>query len=162
MQGDMQNKIPCLKRRRMKTEKARHWTRKVSEFMLSNLLGTAVDTAVLWMCSTYLFTGYAGTYLLSPLISFEFAVTVNFLCSYFFIWKDRVRRKTHRRRSFFRHFGAYNLSCTGVFLLKMGILLIVERMTRWDVVFCNLLALCVSGCINFSMNEWVIFRKKKR
>lgn len=157
----MQNWTPCLKRQTM-TEKIRPWTRKISGFVASNLLGTAVDTAVLWVCSTYLFSGYAGTYLLSPVISFECAVSVNFLCSYFFIWKDRVTRKRHRKTSFFRHYGAYNLSCTGVFLLKMGFLLIIERITRWDVVFCNLLALCVSGCVNFVMDEWVIFKKKKR
>ena len=44
----------------------------------------------------------------------------------------------------------------------MGFLLIIERITRWDVVFCNLLALCVSGCVNFVMDEWVIFKKKKK
>lgn len=157
----MPSRTLCLKRRMM-TEKTRRWTKKLSGFVASNLLGTAVDTAVLWVCSTYLFSGYAGTYILSPVISFEFAVTVNFLCSYFYIWKDRVTRKRQRRASFLRHYGAYNLSCTGVFILKMGFLLIIERITRWDVVFCNLLALCFSGCVNFAMNEWVIFRKKKQ
>lgn len=143
-----------------KTKKIRPWAKKISEFLMSNLLGTAVDTAVLWICSKYLFSGYAATYILSPVISFEFAVSVNFLCSYFFIWKDRITGKRRRRRSFFRHYGAYNLSCTSVFILKMGFLLLIERLTGWNVVFCNLLALCVSGCLNFAMNEWVIFRKK--
>lgn len=157
----MQSRTRCQKRLIM-TERTRRWTKKISEFIASNLLGTTVDTAVLWICSTYLFSGYAGTYILSPVISFECAVSVNFLCSYFFIWKDRVTRKRRRKASFLRHYGAYNLSCTGVFILKMGFLLIIERITRWDVIFCNLLALCVSGCVNFAMNEWVIFRKKHK
>jgi hypothetical protein len=29
-------------------------------------------------------------------------------------------------------------------------------------VVCNLAALCISGLINFSMGEWVIFRQKRK
>ena len=32
---------------------------------------------------------------------------------------------------------------------------------KWDPVICNLVALCFSGILNFSMNEFVIFRKKE-
>lgn len=31
--------------------------------------------------------------------------------------------------------------------------------TKWDPVICNLLALCVSGLLNFVLNEFVIFRR---
>ena len=44
---------------------------KVPKFILVNALGTVVDTAVLWLLSSRIFSGYAGEYLLSPLISFE-------------------------------------------------------------------------------------------
>lgn len=44
--------------------------------------------------------------------------------------------------------------------MKMGFLLLFEVIFGWDVVYCNLAALCISGIINFSMGEWVIFRKK--
>jgi putative flippase GtrA len=139
--------------------KALETIRKILSFFVSNLLGTLVDTGVLWACSSLLFTSYWGKYLLSPFISFECAVLVNFLCSYFIIWKDRISRKT--KLSFFRHYAGYNLSCTGVFLLKMVFLLIIERLSGWHVVICNLLALCISGVLNFAMGEWVVFRKKK-
>ena len=44
-----------------------------------SLLGTAVDTLVLWLCSHYIFSGsYAGRNVISPVISFECAVRVNF------------------------------------------------------------------------------------
>ncbi len=46
------------------------------------------------------------------------------------------------------------------FLVKMGILLLIELLFGWNVVICNLAALCISGIINFSMGEWVIFRQK--
>jgi len=126
-----------------------------------SLLGTAVDTLVLWLCSHYIFSGsYAGRNVISPVISFECAVLVNFCNSYFLVWKDRISKKGVR--SFFRHYGAYNLSCTGTFFVKMLLLQAIVLITRLDVVICNLIALCFSGLINFTMNEKVIFRKKKK
>lgn len=131
------------------------------KFLLTSGIGTAVDTAVLWLISHHVFHSYAGDYLLSPFISFECAVFTNFCCSFFFVWKDRIEN----RRSiglFFRKYGLYNASATVVFLMKMGILLLIELFTGWNVVICNLCALCISGLMNFSMGEWVIFRKKKQ
>ena len=132
---------------------------RIPKFVAGNLLGTLVDTLVLWVFSHFVFRGYVGKVIISPLISFECAVFVNFLMAYYVTWKDRVSQLTSR--SFFRHYGAYNASCTGSFLVKMGLLMLIQWLSKWDVVICNLLALCVSGCINFSMNEFVIFKKKK-
>lgn len=130
------------------------------EFSLSTLLGTGVDMLVLWVCSDRLLHGsYVGENIVSPFISFEFAVLTNFTVAYFFVWKDRVTQRSVV--SFFRHYGGYNLSCTGVFLIKMCFLLLIQYVSKWDVLLCNLLALCVSGLVNFALNEWVIFRKKK-
>lgn len=131
---------------------------KVPKFILVNGLGTVVDTAVLWLLSDHVFSTYVGMYLISPLISFEFAVFANFCCSFLFIWKDRVEQGGVRL--FFKKYLLYNVSCTMTFLLKMGFLLVFELLFGWDVVICNLAALCVSGIINFCMSEWVIFRKK--
>lgn len=131
---------------------------KIPKFIASNALGTVVDTAVLWLFSHFVFENYVGDYLISPLISFECAVFTNFLCSFFFIWKDRVDRRPHY---FFRKYLFYNLSSTGVFLIKMGFLLLAELITGWNVVICNLIALCFSGTLNFTMGEWVIFRNRK-
>ncbi|MCM1035616.1 MAG: GtrA family protein [Paludibacter sp.] len=130
------------------------------EFSLSTLLGTGVDMLVLWICSDFLFKdSYIGENILSPFISFECAVLTNFVVAYFFVWKDRV---THRSvTSFFRHYAGYNLSCTSVFLIKMCFLLAIQYLSKWDVLICNLLALCFSGIFNFILNEWVIFRKKE-
>ncbi|MBQ1708187.1 MAG: GtrA family protein [Bacteroidales bacterium] len=125
-----------------------------------SLIGTAVDTAVLWVCSHLLFSGsYFGRNILSPTISFECAVFVNFCSCYFFVWKDRISQRG--TRSFFRHYAGYNASCTGAFLLKMGLLQLVLWITGLDVVWCNLIALCFSGLFNFTMSDRVIFRKKK-
>lgn len=140
------------------TQNQKKWTVKVPAFIITNLIGTAVDTVVLWLFSDYVFHGYAGIYVFSPFISFECAVLVNYLCSCLFIWRDRVQNRS--LRSLVRRYLAYNASCTGVFFLKMCFLLLIERLSGWDVIYCNLLALCVSGCVNFAMNEWVVFRKK--
>ena len=135
------------------------WFRKITAFVASNFLGTVVDTVVLWLCSHFLFKSYVGQYIVSPVISFECSVFVNFLNCYFFIWKTRISKRT--KGSFFRHFLGYNLSCVGVFIIKMGLLLLIERILGWNVVFCNLLALCFTGFVNFAMGEFVIFRRKK-
>jgi len=40
-------------------------------------------------------------------------------------------------------------------------LLAIERLTGWDVVICNLLAMGVSGVLNFIINNLIIFKKGK-
>ena len=122
----------------------------------TSLAGTLVDTLVLWILSDLVFTkGYWGEYVVSPAISFQCAVITNFLISYFYVWKDRKKS-----RNPFLTFLYYDLSCTAVFLLRLGFLLLVERIFGWDVVICNLVAMCVTGIINFVMNNQVIFRKR--
>lgn len=133
--------------------------KRVPKFIVGNVVGTLVDTLVLWVFSHFVFDGYVGEVIVSPVISFECAVLVNFLLSYHFIWKDRVPQMTSR--SFLVHFWPYNISCIGGFLVKMGALMLIQYLTKWDVVICNLLALCVSGTFNFAMNEFVVFRKRK-
>lgn len=134
--------------------------KRFAGYFCASLLGTGVDTLVLWLCAHFLFSGsYFGRNILSPIISFECAVLVNFCSSYFLVWKDRISRYT--AGSFFRHYGAYNLSCTGTFFIKMGLLQLIVLISGFDVVICNLIALCFSGLINFTMNETVIFKRRK-
>lgn len=129
------------------------------KFVAGNLTGTLVDTLVLWVFSHLVFHAYVGKMVISPAISFEFAVFTNFVVSYNMTWRDRISQRSIK--SFFRHYGAYNISCTVGFLIKMGMLLLIQALSKWDVVICNLLALCVSGTYNFMMNEMVVFRKRK-
>ena len=142
------------------TDRSASLLKRFAGYFFASLLGTGVDTLVLWLCSHFLFEGsYFGRNVLSPVISFECAVLVNFCTSYFFIWRERIAR--YNASSFFRHYGAYNLSCTGTFLVKMGFLQIFVLWLGLDVVICNLIALCFSGLINFAMNETVVFKRKK-
>ena len=132
--------------------------KRFPKFFAGNLLGTAIDTLVLWLFSHFVFHGYIGQVIISPVISFECAVMTNYVFSYFVTWKDRISQVS--TRSFFRRFVGYNATCTGTFILKMGILMLIQWLTKLDVVICNLLALCVSGVVNFLMDNFVVFKKK--
>lgn len=134
--------------------------KRLPKFIGVNIIGTAVDTAVLWIFSHYILHGYVGEYIISPLISFECAVLSNYLFSYFGIWKDRSDK--HDSKIFAKKYVIYNLSSSAVFILKMGILLGIELVSGWNVVICNLAALCISGLVNFSLSEWVIFKNKAK
>lgn len=70
--------------------------KRFAEFSASSLLGTIVDTVVLWVFSKWVFSTYFGQYIVSPAISFECAAVTNFVVAYFLIWKDRVSRRTAR------------------------------------------------------------------
>lgn len=131
---------------------------KYIKFIASRAIGTLVDTFVLWLCSAYLFGGgYWATYIISPFISFEVATMSNFLCSYYWIWRSRI---SHRGgRSFWRHFVGFNLSSGAGFVVKMVFLLLFERLFGWSVVVCNLVALTISGVLNYALADSVVFRK---
>lgn len=131
---------------------------KYIKFIASRAIGTLVDTLVLWLCSAYLFGGgYWATYVISPFISFEVATMSNFLCSYYWIWRSRI---SHRgSRSFWRHFVGFNLSSGAGFVVKMVFLLLFERLFGWSVVVCNLVALTISGVLNYALADSVVFRK---
>lgn len=132
------------------------------KFMGTSVVGTIVDTLVLWILSDFIFTkGYWGEYVISPVISFQCALTANFLISYFYVWKDRTVVSGASTKRFFKLYFTYNLSGSAVFLLRLGALLIIEKFTGWDVVICNLLAMCVSGVLNFTINNMFIFKRKK-
>ncbi|AEJ60345.1 hypothetical protein Spith_0058 [Spirochaeta thermophila DSM 6578] len=128
------------------------------KFFASRLVGTGVDTFVLWLASSFLFSSYVGKYLVAPALSFEVAMLHNYTISYFWIWRKRIR---HRGAAdFFRRLLPYNLSVLFGFGVKMVLLLLLERLFHWDVVWCNLGALTVSGVINFFLGELVVFKKR--
>ena len=61
------------------------------KFIGTSAVGSIVDTLVLWLLSDLVFTkGYLGEYIVSPIISFQCAVIVNFTLAYFYIWRDRT------------------------------------------------------------------------
>lgn len=132
------------------------------KFLGTSIVGTMVDMLVLWIFSDFVFKeGYWGEYVFSPIISFQCAVSVNFLISYFYVWRDRRVSDSGIRR-FVKLYLAYDLTGSAVFLLRLGILLLIERFTGWDVLLCNIIAMCFSGLLNFTISNLLIFRKKKQ
>ena len=130
------------------------------QFVVSRLLGTGVDTLILWICSTFIFSSYWEVYVLSPIISFEFAVLSNFLGSYFWIWKSRIGRRS--TSDFCIRFLMFNLSSGAGFLMKMFFLLIFQKIFGWDVIYCNLAALLISGLFNYFVADMLVFKSRKR
>lgn len=130
---------------------------KYLKFIASRAIGTGVDTLVLWFLSHFVFEGgYWATYVISPVISFEAAVMSNYLCSYFWIWRERIVQ--HGKRTFWGRFLAFNLSSFAGFGVKMLFLLLLEHIFGWSVVVCNLVALTFSGLLNFLLSDTLIFR----
>lgn len=130
-----------------------------SEFVLTRVFGTGVETFILWICSEYLFESYFWVYIFSPVVGFEFAVMSNFLFSYFWIWGARIKNKSFH--NFLYRFSLFNLSSITGFLVKMIFLLIFERIFGWNVIYCNLVALLISGLLNFFLADMWVFRNKK-
>ena len=112
------------------------------KFLISRALGTGVDTLVLWLLSHFIFGGgYWTTYILSPIISFECAVVSNFLCSYFWIWRERVKHPSVG--SFWRHFVAFNLSSFAGFGVKM--LFLLQPCSTLHIWYFELFSLRIGG-----------------
>ena len=132
---------------------------KYLKFVFNRLLVTGVDTLVLWIFSDFIFSSsYFGRNIISPTISFEAAVICNFFCSYYWIWKNNTDKRG--KKSFLFKFAVFNLSAILGFLIKMGFLLLFEAIFGWDVVVCNLVALLISGLLNFGF-DILIFKKPK-
>ena len=131
------------------------------KFLGASAAGTAVDMLVLWILSDFVFSeGYVREYILSPLLSFQCAVFVNYTVFYFYVWKDRVA-SLRSLSFFFRRYIRYNLSCSTVFLLRYCIILLIGKFTSWDVMICSVLAMCVTGIINFILTDILVFRNSR-
>ena len=121
---------------------------RYAKFAGTSVVGSIVDTLVLWLLSDLIFTrGYWGEYIISPLISFQCAVAVNYMISYFYVWKDRTRKRPDASaRSFFKLYGAYNLSNSAVLLFRLGIL---QTVACQITDFLALSTLDISTCTAF-------------
>lgn len=128
------------------------------KFTIRGLVGTAVDTAVLWVLTTYAFKTYLTKYLLAPSISFEVGILVGYVIIYFWIWNHRV---LNNFKDFIRRIPKYNLAVLFSFGVKLILLNVIQQIFHFEVVICNLIALFFSGFINFFTNEKIVFKEKK-
>lgn len=135
---------------------------RLFKYSTGSLAGTTTDTLVLWLLSSCFFESKTGINLVSPTISWICAVFVNFLVSYYFVWKDRVVKSKSTKKTFIGRLGTYYASCFVAFLIKMAILQLIVNLLVWNIVICNLMALCISGFCNYTINDNLTFKKKKR
>jgi len=128
------------------------------KFTIRGLVGTIIDTAVLWVLITYVFSTYITRFLLAPTISFEVGILVGYVIIYFWIWNHRVHNNL---KDFIRRIPKYNFAVLFSFGVKLLILNLIKQLFHLDVIYCNLIALFFSGFINFFANEKIIFKEKK-
>jgi len=130
---------------------------KITKFTLRGIAGAVVDTSVLWVLTRLLFHSYFTTYILAPSISYEVGILFAYIICYFWIWNHRVH---HNINDFLRRIPSYNIAALVSLGVKMLMLIAVERISHFHVVICNLLALSVSGSVNFFASEKIIFKKR--
>lgn len=135
--------------------KSRHLA-QFTKHLVNNITGTLIDTFFLWLLSTFYFETHIGKYVIAPAISFEIAMLKNFFTSYFWIWHERVEK---RPGEFLKKLFLYNLNCFFTFLGKLGIILLIDAFTDLNVVYCNLIALLLTGTANYLIQDKMIFRR---
>ena len=132
--------------------------KNLTKFTLKGIIGVAVNTTILWILTRYLFNSYFTTYILAPSISSEISILFTYIICYFWIWNNRVHNS---KNDFFRRIPGYNATACISFAVKMALLIMIERIFHFDVVICNLLALSISGLVNYFAGEKIIFKEIK-
>ena len=142
--------------------KARTFFINQGKYACATSVGALVEMAVLWFLAHVAFksASFYGKDTLSILIASEIAILVNFTNAYFFVWKDRISKRSPR--SYFRHYLAFAFTANLLMFVKMALAIFFKDLFRWDVVICDFVALLISGTINFILNEMVIFKDRKQ
>ena len=130
---------------------------RVGKFFLTNFIGTTIDTIVIFIFKEWVFHSYFFVYIITPIIGFEIAAINNYTISFFWVWKDRTVKKP---KAFLKSFLPYNLTVSSVFGVRLILIVIISKIVKLDVVFCNLIALIFSGLLNYFGLDKLIFRKK--
>lgn len=126
------------------------------KFVATSLVGGTVDMVLVWLLSGYVFSGYWGEVVVTPMISFECSVIIGFIFCRLFIWNDRVDKGD--RLSFCKSLGAFNLSNIGVFALRIVLVMLLERVIADNLLICNLIARMFAGLLNFIISDRLIFK----
>jgi len=130
---------------------------RFSKFFITNLVGTIIDTIVIFILKKWVFHSYFFVYVIAPTIGFEIAVINNYTMSFFWTWKDRTAKT---RKAYLKNFLPYNLTVVSVFGLRLLFIFIISKSVKLDVIYCNLIALVFTGLLNYWGLDRFIFRKK--
>ncbi|MBQ2133320.1 MAG: GtrA family protein [Bacteroidales bacterium] len=123
------------------------------------LVAGTVDISLVWALTKFIFGGYYGQMVVSPVISYECSIIVGFVFSWYFIWNDRL--STGGRSEFWKRLAAYNVSNVGIFALRVLLVMMFEKI--WDggnLVIINTVSRILAGLLNFVITDKLIFKKK--
>jgi len=132
---------------------------RFGKYAMFSLAGTVTDILVIWLFSHLVFPEWKLVQsVFSTMLATECQIIVTFIVSAMFVWGDIMKGK--RKRAKFGHFLAFNASFVVVFFFKYFIQLFFAKDIGLDVVLAELIALTISGVLNFLMNNYIIFKKK--
>ena len=123
------------------------------------LIAGTVDISLVWAFTKFVFSGYTGQVIVSPVISYECSIIVGFVFSWYFIWNDRL--STGGRSEFWKRLAAYNVSNVGIFALRVLLVMMFEKI--WDggnLVIINTVSRILAGLLNFVITDKLIFKRK--
>ncbi len=132
------------------------------QYVVTSAAGAAIELIVLWLLSDYLLDGsFWNEYVVSPIIAFECSIPVNYIIASRYVWKDRgVNRSNLKNRQRLRRVILFALVTSLIFIARLATLLVVEVFLQWDVLACSLVAMVVSGLLNFIIsNQWIFTGK---
>lgn len=129
------------------------------KFAGAGMVAGTVDISLVWVFTKFVFSGYTGQVIVSPVISYECSIVVGFVFSWFFIWNDRL--SSGSRKEFWTRLLAYNVSNVGIFVLRILLVMLFEKL--WDggnLVIINAVSRILAGLLNFVITDKLIFRKR--
>ena len=123
------------------------------------LVAGTVDISLVWALTKFIFGGYYGQMVVSPVISYECSIIVGFVFSWYFIWNDRL--STGGRSEFWKRLAAYNVSNVGIFALRVLLVMMFEKiLDGGNLVIINTVSRILAGLLNFVITDKLIFKKK--
>lgn len=134
------------------------WVRFI-KFAGVGLIAGTVDITLVWVFTKFVFGGYFGEVIVSPVISYECSIIIGFIFSWYFIWNDRL--SNGGSSEFWKRLAAYNISNVGIFALRVLLVMMFEKI--WDggnLVIINTVSRILAGLLNFVITDKLIFKKK--
>ncbi len=126
-------------------------------FTATRTFGTIVDVGVVWLLTDFVFEDYFWVNVVSPTISFEMAVVVNFITSSYLVFRNRIDNSG--KRSVLKRFLKFNLSAVMGYCIKLMALNLLKLSLGWHTALCNFIALAVAGIFNFLIADKWVFKK---
>ncbi len=126
-------------------------------FTATRTFGTIVDVGVVWLLTDFVFENYFLVNVVSPTISFEMAVFVNFITSSYLVFRNRI--DNNGKGSVVKRFLKFNLSAIMGYCIKLGVLNLLKLTFGWHTALCNFIALAVAGIFNYLIADKWVFKK---